>query len=149
MLNITLLSKIAGGLIITFVSANQRWGSFSTVGVRDIAYEKTGDKDVRRKMGIRHRRKKGKKVLSAYQKFIKAILFLAKRLSLVLDFSQYKYLSIKFLLLTQVAMATSWSKEWSFLENLEIPEVRYYKESFLPLKKTIHSRTTKLTFFSH
>lgn len=46
MLNISLVSKISGGLTITFVSANQRWGSFSTVGVRDIAYEKAGDKDI-------------------------------------------------------------------------------------------------------
>lgn len=101
----------------------------------------------RHKTGIRHRRKK---VFSAYWKFIKEIHIFKGRLSIVLDFFQYKYLSIKFLLLTQVAVATSWSKGWNFLEILGIPEVlgrgTILSKKLLNFKTRIHTRTTKLTF---
>lgn len=95
MLNISLLSKISGGLTITFVSANQRWGSFSTVGVRDIAYGKAGDKetDIKWELDIEQR-----KSFLLTEESLKKYIFYQGRLSLVLDFSEYKYLSIKFLL---------------------------------------------------
>lgn len=120
MLNISLLSTISGGLTITFVSANQRWGSFSTVGVRDIAYEKADDKetDMKLELGI-----EGRKSFLLTGNSSEKYISYQGRLSLVLDFSQYKYLSIKFLLLPQVAAATSWSKWWNFLETLAVPEV--------------------------
>lgn len=60
-MDISLFSKISGGLTITFVSANQRWGSFSTVGLSDIAYGIVGEKQMGIKMGIgekSHRKEK-------------------------------------------------------------------------------------------
>lgn len=95
MLDISLFSEISGVLTITFVSANQRWGSFSTVGVRDIAYGKAGDKetDVKWELGI-----EGTKSFLLTGNSSNKYIFYQGRLSLVFDFSEYKYLSIKFLL---------------------------------------------------
>lgn len=56
-------------MTITFVSANQRWGSFRTVGVSDTAYGIIGEKETVIKMGIGHRKeKKSFPLLEMHQK---------------------------------------------------------------------------------